>query len=89
LHPENSRSSADSKPQWHVVDEDGEKKVVAPQSEQIRQLEEDLRRSLGGLKVQLVQSNEKGKGKLVITFANHAEFEHIYSTVCKANRALG
>jgi len=74
---------------WQVIDQDGESKVVSPQSEQIRRLEEDFRHSLGGVKVKLVQTNEKGKGKLVILFTNHAEFDHIYSTVCKSNRAAG
>ena len=59
------------------------------QSEQLRQLEEEFRRCLGGLNVKLTQSNEKGKGKLVISFANHAEFDQMYATVCKSRRAAG
>jgi hypothetical protein len=41
------------------------------------------------MKVKLVQTNDKGKGKLVITFANHTEFERIYAALCKQNRAVG
>jgi ParB family chromosome partitioning protein len=74
---------------WNVVGEDGVPRTVSKQSEQVRQLEEEIRRFLGGAKVKLVQTNEKGKGKLVISFANHAEFEHVYSAVCRSNRAAG
>jgi len=59
------------------------------QSEQIRQLEQEFRDCLGGMKVKLTQTNEKGKGKLVICFENHAEFEQIYGAVCKSRRAAG
>ena len=70
---------------WNVVDQDGQKRV-AKQSEQVVQLEQDFRERLGGLKVKLTQTNEKGKGKLVISFANHAEFEKIYAMICQSNR---
>jgi ParB family chromosome partitioning protein len=53
------------------------------QSEQVVQLEQDFREHLGGANVKLTQSNEKGKGKLVISFANHAEFERIYDVICR------
>ena len=59
------------------------------QSEQIRHLEEELRRHLGGVKVQLTQSNDKGKGKLVISFSNHEEFERIYAAIGASYRAAG
>ena len=74
---------------WNIVDQNGETKAVSKQSEQILQLEEAFRHYLGGMKVKLVQTNEKGKGKLVISFANHAEFEHVYAIVCKPQRAAG
>jgi hypothetical protein len=48
------------------------------------QLEQDFRERLGGVQVKLTQSNEKGKGKLVISFANHAEFEQIYTAICQS-----
>ena len=74
---------------WNVVGPDGETRVVSKQSEQVLQLEEEFRRHLGGVKVKLTQTNDKGKGKLVISFANHTEFEQIYATLCKSKRAAG
>ena len=64
-------------------------RIADHRSEQIRQLEEEFRHFLGGVKVQLVQTNEKGKGKLVVSFANHEEFEQIYATICQSRRAVG
>ena len=75
--------------EWNIVGPDGETRAVSRQNEQIQQLEEDFRQCLGGLKVKLTQTNEKGKGKLVINFANHAEFEHVYATLCKSKRSAG
>jgi len=72
-----------------IVGQDGKTRAVPPQSEQVRQLEENFRHYLGGMKVKLIQSNDKGKGKLVISFANHAEFDQIYSILCTPNRAAG
>ena len=74
---------------WGIVGPDGETRTVSPRSEQVRQLEEEFRHHLGGMKVKLTQTNDKGKGKLVISFANHAEFEHVYAVVCQSNRAVG
>ena len=74
---------------WNVVGPDGETRSVSRQSEQVQQLENEFRQHLGGMNVKLTQSNDKGKGKLVISFANHAEFEQIYAALCKANRAAG
>jgi len=64
-------------------------RIADHKSEQIQRLEEEFRHHLGGMKVQLVQTNEKGKGKLVVSFANHEEFEMIYAAVCKQRRAVG
>ncbi|MDR0870237.1 MAG: ParB/RepB/Spo0J family partition protein [Planctomycetaceae bacterium] len=73
-----------SEPQenWNVVGPDGQTRPAAPpssreQSEQVRQLEQSFREYLGGIKVKLTQTNTQGKGKLTISFANHAEFERI------------
>ena len=74
---------------WNVVGQDGETRAVTRQSEYVQQLENEFRHYLGGVNVKLVQANEKGKGKLVISFANHAEFEHIYAAICEPNRAAG
>ena len=73
---------------WNIVDKNGETRAVS-RSEQVLQLEQEFRHCLGGLKVKLMQTNDKGKGKLVICFANHAEFEKIYGTLCGMNRAAG
>ena len=74
---------------WNVVDQEGKTKTVRKPSEQILQLENDFRHFLGGAKVKLVQSNEKGKGQLVVSFSNHAEFERVYAAICKSNRTAG
>ncbi|MDR1480855.1 MAG: ParB/RepB/Spo0J family partition protein [Planctomycetaceae bacterium] len=74
---------------WKIVDQEGNKRNVQIQSEQIIQLEEDFRKRLGGIKVKLLQKGEKGNGKLVISFANHAEFERLYTTICKNTKATG
>jgi ParB family chromosome partitioning protein len=74
---------------WNVVGPDGQTRAVSKQSEQVQQLEEEFRHFLGGMKVKLTQTNEQGKGRLVISFANHAEFEHVYAMLCKPNRAAG
>ncbi|MDR0521763.1 MAG: ParB/RepB/Spo0J family partition protein [Planctomycetaceae bacterium] len=77
---------------WNVVDETGQPHPVrrqTKQSEHVKQLEEEFRRSLGGVSINLIQTNDKGKGKLVISFANHTEFEQIYAVICRQNRASG
>jgi ParB family chromosome partitioning protein len=74
---------------WRIVDQDGNKRKVTKQSEQVIQLEEDFRKRLGGIKVKLLQKSDKGNGKLVISFANHDEFEKVYSTICKNSKATG
>ncbi len=77
---------------WNVVGQDGSKQAAfkpSKQSEQLIQLEQDFRERLGGMKVKLTQSNEKGKGKLVISFANHAEFERIHAMICREQRKAG
>jgi ParB family chromosome partitioning protein len=74
---------------WNLVDKDGATRPVSTQSEHVQQLEQDFRHCLGGVKVKLTQTNDNGKGKLVIAFSNHAEFEQIYAVLCGANRAVG
>ncbi|MDR2440311.1 MAG: ParB/RepB/Spo0J family partition protein [Planctomycetaceae bacterium] len=79
--------SNNSQNTWQIVDQNGNKQPVnrpsTQQSEQVIQLEQELRERFGGVQVKLTQSNEKGKGKLVISFANHAEFEQIYAVICR------
>jgi len=82
-----SDQAGEPKDGWNIVDPDGKKRPVNRQNEQVSQLEQNFRERLGGLKVKLTQSNEKGKGKLVIQFTNHAEFERIYSIICQSGKA--
>jgi ParB family chromosome partitioning protein len=84
-----AESPKNSEQTWNLVDQDGNTRTVARQSEQVQQLEQEFRHCLGGMKVKLMQANDKGKGKLVICFANHAEFEHIYTSICGTKRAVG
>ncbi len=72
---------------WNVVGQDGKKRPVTTQSDQVIRLEQDFREHLGGMKVKLTQANEKGKGKLVIAFADHAEFERVYAAICQGLRS--
>ncbi|MDR2115582.1 MAG: ParB/RepB/Spo0J family partition protein [Planctomycetaceae bacterium] len=85
--PNDFNDSNNSKDGWQIVDQNGNKQPInrpgSQQSEQIIQLEQDFRERLGGVQVKLTQSNEKGKGKLVISFTNHAEFEQIYAVICR------
>ena len=76
---------------WNLIGEDGESRPVSPRSEQVQQLEDDFRCCLGGMKVKLTQTNDKGKGKLVICFANHAEFEYLHGALCgkQGHRSTG
>ncbi|MDR2170862.1 MAG: ParB/RepB/Spo0J family partition protein [Planctomycetaceae bacterium] len=74
---------------WKIIDQEGNKRKISKQSEQIIQLEEELKKQLGGVKIKLLQKSDKGNGKLIISFANHNEFERIYSTICKNNKATG
>jgi ParB family chromosome partitioning protein len=84
-----SHQESEQKQEWKVVSENGETTAVPRRDGQIQQLENEFRHHLGGMKVKLVQTNEKGKGKLVISFANHAEFEHLYAILCRSSRAVG
>lgn len=61
---------------WGTVDCDGNRKPLATSSAQTLQLEQELRSALG-TKVSLTHKN--GKGKIVIPFSSHAEFERLYA----------
>ena len=74
---------------WNIVGKDGNARSAFSESEQVQQLEQEFRHCLGGMKVKLTQTNDKGKGKLAISFANHAEFEQIYGAICGKSRAVG
>jgi ParB family chromosome partitioning protein len=67
-----------------VVDENGESHPVArTRSEHLSSMEQELRMALG-TKVQISQS-AKGRGKITIHFANHAEFDRIRATLTQGN----
>ena len=72
---------------WNVVDKTGATRPVETKSEQVRKLEEEFRRHLG-MKVKLTQTDKSGKGKLVISFANHADFERLHQTICRPEKKL-
>ena len=72
---------------WNVVDKTGVTRPVETKSEQIRKLEEDFRLHLG-MKVRLSQTDKSGKGKLVISFANHADFERLRQAICRPEKKL-
>ncbi len=75
-----------NKESWNVVDTEGTSRPVEKPSDQIRQLEDEIRQRLG-MKVKLSQTDKNGKGKLVISFANHAEFDRLYQSLCRPEKA--
>ena len=72
---------------WNLVDKTGTSRPVETKSQQILQLEEEFRQRLG-MKVKLTQTDKNGKGKLVISFANHADFERLHQAVCRPEKKL-
>ncbi|MGL4595000.1 MAG: ParB/RepB/Spo0J family partition protein [Thermoguttaceae bacterium] len=80
-----SGNSADHQT-WNIVEKDGTSRPAVAQSEQIMQLEQEFRNCLGGMKLKLKQTNEKGKGQLVISFGSHAEFELLHSILCQQEK---
>ncbi|MDR1385196.1 MAG: ParB/RepB/Spo0J family partition protein [Planctomycetaceae bacterium] len=57
----------------------------AEQDDQTASLEQDFRNMLGS-KVQLTHNN-KGRGKIVISFTSHDEFDRIYQLICQLKKA--
>jgi len=79
-----SGSTGEQKPQgWGFIDEDGNRQPVAINA-YLLELEQEFRHYLGA-KVKLTQT-DKGKGKLVIPFHSHEEFERIYKWICKTSK---
>ncbi|MCC7083749.1 MAG: ParB/RepB/Spo0J family partition protein [Pirellulales bacterium] len=67
-----------------VVDENGESHPVArTRSEHLSSMEQELRSALG-TKIQISQS-AKGRGKITIHFANHAEFDRLRTALTQGN----
>jgi ParB family chromosome partitioning protein len=55
------------------------------QDDHTMSLEQEFRNMLGS-KVKLSHNN-RGKGKLVITFASHDEFDRIYQLICQPKKS--
>jgi ParB family transcriptional regulator, chromosome partitioning protein len=73
--------SVDAEP-LAVIDREGRtEKIGRPQNEQIAGLEQQFRTALGIKKVQITH-NARGRGKLVIHFRDHEEFERILGHIC-------
>lgn len=68
---------------WGIVDQDGNRQPI-DRNDTLVELEQEFRHRLG-TKVKLTQS-EKGKGKLVIPFTSHEEFERIYKWICRGSK---
>lgn len=81
---------------WNVIGEDGVAKTAvggmsgggSGTNPHLQALEQEFRSCLG-TKVRLAAKG--GKGKIVIPFANHAEFERLFQLICKqpVSRARG
>lgn len=73
--------AADAEPLL-VIDREGRaEKAARPQNEQIASLEQQFRAALGNKKVQ-IKHNARGRGKMVIHFRDHEEFERIREHIC-------
>jgi ParB family chromosome partitioning protein len=72
--------SADVEP-LAIIDRDGREKAAPSHNEHIAGLEQQFRAALGLKKVQ-ISHNARGRGKLVIHFRNHEEFERIMEHIC-------
>ena len=65
-----------------VIDREGRStKVSRGQNEHLAALEQEFRTALGIKKVQIT-ANARGRGKLVIHFRNHEEFERVQEHIC-------
>ncbi|MCL2119496.1 MAG: ParB/RepB/Spo0J family partition protein [Planctomycetaceae bacterium] len=69
---------------WNVVAMP-KSKSPKTQDDHTASLEQEFRSTLGS-KVKLTHNN-RGKGKLVITFASHDEFDRIYQLICQPKKA--
>jgi len=71
----------------HVIGSDGTKsQAKGRKSEQIAALEQEFRTALG-MKVDLKQGT-RGKGKLVLHFRSHDEFDRIHKILCDQSAAV-
>jgi ParB family chromosome partitioning protein len=75
---------ADAEP-LRLVGRDGNRtRISRPGSEHVAALEQEFRAALG-LKVKLTH-NARGRGKLVIQFADHADFDRLREHICGSNK---
>jgi ParB family chromosome partitioning protein len=75
---------ADAEP-LGVIGRDGKRRPPRPQSEHVASLEQEFRRVLGA-KVKITHSSG-GRGKLIIHFASHEEFERLRTNICAIQAA--
>ncbi len=72
-----------------MVDREGRSsKVSRGNNEQLAALEQQFRAALGLKKVQIT-SNARGRGKLVIHFRDHEEFDLVREHICGNERSAG
>jgi len=71
---------------WNIVDQQGIAKPARQKDDQTLALEQDFRNTLGS-KVKLTHNNQ-GKGKIVISFTSHDEFDRLYQLICRANKIV-
>lgn len=73
--------AADQEP-LAVVDREGRSsKIARGQNEHLAALEQEFRTALGLKKVQIT-ANARGRGKLVIHFRDHEEFDQVHEHIC-------
>lgn len=73
--------AADAEPLAIVEDNASGKRGKRGQSQQVVELEQQFRAALG-MKVKLVQTS-RGRGRLVIHFRNHDEFDRLHQHICQ------
>ncbi len=78
--------AADQEPLALLDREGRSKKVGRGQNEHLAALEQQFRMVLGIKKVQITH-NARGRGRLVIHFRNHEEFDRVREHICGVNKA--
>ncbi|MGL6225009.1 MAG: ParB/RepB/Spo0J family partition protein [Thermoguttaceae bacterium] len=69
---------------WKIVDQEGGRKSTQTGESNLSALEQEFRNQLG-VKVKLSEQRN-GKGKIVIPFSSHEEFERLYKTICRIQK---
>lgn len=78
-------SEDDKSRNWNVISRDGSSSPVNQDNAYLSSLEQEFRNFLGA-KVKLAHKN--GKGKIVIPFTSHEEFERLFQVICKSNKKI-